>query len=318
MACIIETRGLTRKFGEFTAVDQVSLCVNEGSIYGFLGPNGSGKTTLIRVLCGLLRASQGSAMVMGLNVSTDTERIKSSIGYMSQQFSLYSDLTVIENLRFYGRVYSIPRSQFNDRIEEMIGTVGIGEYRNRQARELSGGWKQRLALACALIHRPKLVFLDEPTAGIDPVARRDLWDLLFQLSEQGITFFVTTHYMDEAERCSHVGYIYFAKLLAHGTPGELKRMETVSPSGTERLEIRCDRLPQALARLKVFGHVRDATILGDAMHVLIDEGCGTSVVAHLTANGFGEVSSRPIPPSLEDVFVTLTRAQDKVRNVQRV
>ncbi|GMU94070.1 MAG: hypothetical protein AMXMBFR4_31280 [Candidatus Hydrogenedentota bacterium] len=315
MACVIETRDLTRRFGDFTAVDQVSLCVDEGSIYGFLGPNGSGKTTLIRVLCGLLRATQGSAVVLGLDVSRETERIKSSIGYMSQQFSLYGDLTVLENLRFYGRIYSIPRSLLDKRIEEMIGFVGIGEYRNRQAQQLSGGWKQRLALACALIHRPKLVFLDEPTAGIDPVARRNLWDLLFQLSEQGITFFVTTHYMDEAERCSHVGYIYFAKLLAHGTPGELKRLPEISPCGTERLEVRCDRLPQALARMREFAQVRDATIFGDAMHVVVDEGSAHAVVDHLAANDFGEVSARPIPPSLEDVFVTLTRSQDHARDV---
>lgn len=310
MACIIETRGLSRQFGKFTAVDQVSLSVEEGSIYGFLGPNGSGKTTLIRMLCGLLRASGGSAKVLGHDIRTRTEQIKSSIGYMSQQFSLYGDLTVLENLRFYGRIYAVPHTRLGARIEEMIEITGLGEYRKRQARQLSGGWRQRLALGCALLHRPKLVFLDEPTAGIDPVARRNLWNLLFRLSEEGITFFLTTHYMDEAERCSHVGYIYFSRLLASGTPQELKNSPEVTPSGTERLEVRCPRLTLAMGKLRDMPYVRDITILGESMHILASAGSAVRLSRDLDEAGFANPSVQAIQPSLEDVFVTLTRLRD--------
>lgn len=312
MADIIETNDLTRRFGKFTAVDRLSLRVSEGSIYGFLGPNGSGKTTVIRVLCGLLRASEGSAKVLGFDVRTETEKIKSSIGYMSQQFSLYGDLTVLENLRFYGRIYAVPRGQLNSRIEELVELMGLDEYRKRQARQLSGGWRQRLALACALLHRPTLVFLDEPTAGIDPVARRNLWDLLFRLSEGGVTFFLTTHYMDEAERCSHVGYIYFSQLLASGSPSELKNLPNVSPSGTERLEVRCHRLSQAMALLRSTSYVHDITIFGDSVHILAAQGNTDRLKQDLEQAGFAEPEIRFILPSLEDVFVSLTRQRDRV------
>lgn len=311
----IVTESLSRRFGDFTAVDSVSLRVETSAIFGFLGPNGSGKTTLMRMLCGLLRPSAGHARVLGLDAAREAETIKHNIGYMSQQFSLYRDLTVMQNLRFYARIYGIPRAERAARIDDVIRIVGIGDYRSRLAGALSGGWKQRLALACALVHRPKLMFLDEPTAGIDPVARRDLWDLLFDLSGKGVTFFVTTHYMDEAERCTHVAYIYFSKLLVCGPPNELKRLPEITPTGAERVEIRCARLPGAMALLNTQSCVHDATIFGDALHALIDDGAQTHVAQALDAHQFGPVRITPIPPTLEDVFVTLTRMKDRERNV---
>ena len=307
MKTVITTENLTRRFGHFTAVDGVSLEIEEGDIFGFLGPNGSGKSTVIRMLCGLLMPSEGNARVLGCDVVRQSEKVKHNIGYMSQQFSLYPDLTVIENLTFYARIYGIPRRDRRPRIEDVIRTAGIQDYRKRLAGNLSGGWKQRLALACALVHQPRLLFLDEPTAGIDPVARRELWNLLFELSGQGVTFFVTTHYMDEAERCSHVGYIYFSKLIVCGTPGELKQLEEISPEGTVRLEVRCQRLPSAMRILSTKPYVRDVTIFADSLHVLAERGHDQRIAADLEDSGFTQPQVVTIPPTLEDVFVTLTQ-----------
>ncbi len=314
MPSVIVADGLTRRFGHFTAVDNVNLEIEKGDIFGFLGPNGSGKTTLIRMLCGLLRPSAGRATVMGYDTFHESELVKQSIGYMSQKFSLYTDLTVMENLRFYARVYGIPRHERTQRIDDVISIVGIGEYRKRLASELSGGWKQRLALACALVHQPRMMFLDEPTAGIDPVARRDLWNLLFDLAGQGSTFFVTTHYMDEAERCSHVGYIYYSKLIICGTPNELKQVPEVSPEGTVRLEVRCPRLANAMRHLNTFPYVRDATIFADSLHALVERGGENRIASDLAEGGFESPEVYPIPPTLEDVFVTLTRSREAARN----
>lgn len=307
MKSAIRTENLTRRFGNVTAVDGVNLDIEEGDIFGFLGPNGSGKSTVIRMLCGLLMPSEGTAEVLGSDVVRDSESVKHSIGYMSQQFSLYPDLTVMENLTFYARIYGIPSRNRRARIEEVIDIVGIQDYRKRLAGNLSGGWKQRLALACALVHQPRLMFLDEPTAGIDPVARRELWNLLFDLSSQGVTFFVTTHYMDEAERCSHVGYIYFSKLIVCGTPNELKQLEEISPAGTVRLEVRCQRLPSAMRILSDKPYVRDVTIFADSLHLLAEEGHEDRIGADLKAAGFTQTQVVTIPPTLEDVFVTLTQ-----------
>jgi len=305
----IETNQLTIRFGNFTAVDHVSLTVNEGEIYGFLGPNGSGKTTIIKTLCGLLTPAAGQGQVLGFDCVKEADEIRQRVGYMSQNFSLYADLTVKENIEFYAGVYGLRGDYLRQRKQGVIELTHLEPYLDRRAGRLSGGWKQRLALACAFIHEPRLMFLDEPTAGIDPVARRDLWDLLFQLSGQGVTFFVTTHYMDEAERCGRVGYIYLSKLIANGTPDELKRIPEVTPRGTRRIEVYTGHTAAALATLKGKPYVRGATIFGQSIHLLMDEAVSIDQVkADLERDGFTGAEIRPILPSLEDVFVTLTNA----------
>jgi ABC-2 type transport system ATP-binding protein len=305
----IKTNNLTIRFGKFTAVDRVSIAVEQGEIYGFLGPNGSGKTTLIKALCGLLTPSEGSGQVLGLDCVRQADEIRQHVGYMSQKFSLYEDLTVKENIEFYAGVYGLRGDYLRRRKDDAIAMTHLEPYLGRRAGKLSGGWKQRLALACAFIHEPKLMFLDEPTAGIDPVARRDLWDLLFQLSGLGVTFFVTTHYMDEAERCGRVGYIYLSKLIANGTPDELKEIPEASPPGTRRIEINTSHTSNALAAIKRKPYVRSATIFGQSIHLLMDDQISPDKVkADLTAEGFAQADVLPIKPSLEDVFVTLTNS----------
>jgi len=303
----ISAEHLLRRFGNFTAVNDVSFRVEKGEIFGFLGPNGSGKTTVIKMLTGLLPLSGGSARVEGLDVRTESEAVREQIGYMSQNFSLYYDLTVLENLRFYGRIYGLEPARLKQRIKEIIELNGLAPYLNRLAAQLSGGWKQRLALGCAMLHQPKLLFLDEPTAGIDPVARRQLWDLLFELSGHGITFFVTTHYMDEAERCSHVAYIYYGKLIADGTPDSLRQLPDVQPAGTMRVEITAPEVTRALRLARHIPGIRSATIFGQSIHALVDESFDLESLRHqLGKNGIAVTEIRPLAPSLEDVFVELS------------
>jgi ABC-type multidrug transport system ATPase subunit len=303
----ISAQNLVRRFGSLAAVNDVSFRVEQGEIFGFLGPNGSGKTTVIKMLTGLLPLSSGSALVEGLDVGTDSESVRERIGYMSQNFSLYYDLTVAENLQFYGRIYSLEPARLKRRIEEIVQLNGLAPYLNRLAAQLSGGWKQRLALGCAMLHEPKLLFLDEPTAGIDPVARRQLWDLLFELSGHGITFFVTTHYMDEAERCSHVAYIYYGKIIADGTPDSLRELPEVNPQGTQRVEITTPEVTRALRLARQIAGIRSATIFGQSIHALIDDHFNLDDLrAQLLKSGIAVTEIRPLAPSLEDVFVELT------------
>jgi ABC-2 type transport system ATP-binding protein len=303
----IAAEHLVRRFGTFTAVNDVSFRVEKGEIFGFLGPNGSGKTTVIKMLTGLLPLTGGAAQVEGLDVRTHPEEVRERIGYMSQKFSLYDDLTVAENLQFYGRIYSLPADRLKRRMEEIVELNGLAPYLDRLAAKLSGGWKQRLALGCAMLHEPKLLFLDEPTAGIDPVARRQLWDLLFELSGHGITFFVTTHYMDEAERCSHVAYIYYGKIIADGTPNSLRELPEVQPRGTLRVEITTPEVTRALRFARQIPGIRSATIFGQSIHALIEDHFDLhDLREELLKNGIAVAEIRPLAASLEDVFVELT------------
>lgn len=304
---VIAVDNITIKYGDFVAVNNVSFHVPEGEIFGLLGPNGSGKTTLIKTLCGLITPAAGGAAILGLNVSRQPDEIKEQIGYMSQKFSLYEYLTVEENLDFYASAYGLKGDYLDRRKAELIELVGIGKFLNRRASQLSGGWRQRLALICTLIHEPQIVFLDEPTAGIDPVARRELWDIIFKFAGAGVTFFVTTHYMDEAERCGRIGYLYLSELIACGTPEELKALKEVSPRGTMRLEVNCPSTSAARNIIQQLDYVRESTIFGQSIHVLMETTRSPEqLVRELAAHGFANVQVAPIEPSLEDVFVTLT------------
>lgn len=304
---MIECEGLTKRFGAFTAVDHVSFSVGKGSIFGFLGPNGSGKSTVIRMLCGILEPSDGSARIGGHDVVRNSESIKEIIGYMSQKFSLYDELTVDENLIFSGKLYGLSGPSLYRRRDELIAITHLEPYLHRRAALLSGGWRQRLAMACSLMHRPQVLFLDEPTAGIDPVARRELWDLLFQFAGQGMTLFVTTHYMDEAERCDHVGYIYLSKLIVCGQPDELKHLPEVNPPGTRRLDVTCDHVTVALQAMHDLSGVRSATVFGQSMHLLVDEKITPADIEQkLHSVGVTHLEIHQIGPSLEDVFVELS------------
>lgn len=307
---MVSAAELTRTFGDFVAVDRVSFEVAPGEIFGFLGSNGAGKTTVIRMLCGLLKPTAGSGTVAGFDISARAAEIKTRIGYMSQKFSLYSDLTVDENLRFWAGTYGVWGKQFEERRDWAFEMTGVGSRRNALVADLPGGFRQRLALSCALLHRPPVVFLDEPTGGVDPEARRRFWDLIDDLSAEGVTVFVTTHYMDEAERCHRVALMHAGKLLALDTVPDLKKI--FAPGSV--LEVECRDAARALEHLDDLSEVVDAALFGNHLHaVLTAPEAAQAVQHHLEAREFAPVSLRPVPPSLEDVFIRSIREAEEGR-----
>ncbi len=296
----VVVRDLTKRFGDFTAVDHISFEVRTGEIFGFLGPNGSGKTTTIRMLLGLLRPTEGEARVLGIDITREPQAIAARVGYMSQKFSLYPDLTVDENLTFYGRAYGLRGKVLARRKDEVLETIGLARQRTRVTANLAGGWQQRLALGAAILHRPELLFLDEPTAGVDPVSRRNFWRLLYDLAARNTTIFVTTHYMDEAEQCHRLAFIHRGKIIAMGPPGQIKRDRMTG----QVVEILCDRPDVAIQALREAG-VPEVALYGQRIHA-----AGPGLEARLSAlesllkqAGAGPRTLRIIPPSLEDVFI---------------
>jgi len=304
----VEVEDLVKTFGSFVAVDHIHFHVERGEVFGFLGPNGAGKSTTIRVLCGLLMPTSGKGKVAGFDIMEEPESIKQVIGYMSQKFSLYDDLTVIENLHFFGGIYGLSGVLQKEREGEVLERVGLKELRDRMTRTLAVGWKQSLALGCAILHRPSILFLDEPTSGVDPISRRNFWSLIQQMGEKGVTTFVTTHYMDEAEYCDRLALIYRGKIIALGTPTELK-LKTL-PQGV--MEVECDPLLPALDLLKKESWVSEAAVFGDSLHVIGKEGSKIEREISLLFQKNGIVLKRMerIRPSLEDVFVSLIEREE--------
>ncbi len=301
---------LTRRFGDFVAVDRVSFEVTKGEIFGFLGPNGSGKSTTIRMLTGILSPTSGRGTVAGFDVMTQAEKIKRHIGYMSQKFSLYEDLTVEENIDFYAGIYRIPTKIRQERKNWVIEMAGLQNHRHSRTAILSGGWKQRLALGCAVLHEPPIIFLDEPTSGVDPLSRRRFWDLIYELSEKGVTVFVTTHYMEEAEYCDRLGLIHRGELIAIGSPEELKTRFMKE----DVMNVQCQQPQDAIEILEALDSVREAALFGNGLHIVTPdaETAGPEIRAALAAAGLRIDQIQPIRPSMEDVFVSLVEARDRM------
>jgi len=307
----VVTEGLTRRFGKLTAVDHLNLRVRAGELYGFLGPNGAGKSTTLRMLCGILEPSEGRGTVLGIDLVAQPERVKSAIGYMSQKFSLYDDLTAEENLTFYARVYMVPRAERGRRVARMVRLADLTGQEKKRAAFLSGGYRQRLALACAMVHHPRLVFLDEPTAGIDPVSRRNFWGVIRRLVEEGITVVVTTHYMDEAELCDTLGFIYQGKLIAHGTPVTIKAEAFRKPV----IEVDAADLRRAMDLLGEWEAVEEVVKVGSRLRLILADEGGTvdGVVRYLGERGVAVGGAREVEPSVEDLFVSFVDAERKAR-----
>jgi ABC-2 type transport system ATP-binding protein len=310
----VVVRELEKRFGTFIAVNRVSFDVGRGEIFGFLGPNGAGKSTTIRMLCGILEPTAGSGRVGGFDVRAQPEEIKATIGYMSQKFSLYQDLTVEENIDFYSGIYRIPPGEKAARKQWVLEMAGLAEHRRRPAGVLSGGWKQRLALGCAIVHRPPIVFLDEPTSGVDPISRRRFWDLIYQMAADGVTVFVTTHYMDEAEYCDRLALIYRGELIALGAPEALK----TTLMKEHVLEIVCDRPEQAMAELEAVPQVKEVALFGKGLHAVASNADEAAPLVRQFLAGRGHRVDRVerITPSLEDVFVSLIEARDRAEPPQ--
>ncbi len=301
----IESSKLTKKFDKVTAVNNLNLAIEEGEIFGFLGPNGAGKSTTIRMLCGILEPTSGSATVGGYNIITEADKIKTIIGYMSQSFGLYQDLTVEENLAFFSKLYITDKKEAARQREEIIETTGLGKYLKYLAANLSGGWKQRLALACAVVHRPRILFLDEPTAGIDPVSRRIMWDFLYDLARNGMTLFVTTHYMEEAERCNKIGFIWEGNLVAYDTPQGIKDNFNLY----QIIKIQCKKINEVFKLLQGHELIKDINIYGDALHLAVDsaEEAMPALNHFLQDKAIKINEMNIISPSIEDVFVALSK-----------
>jgi len=307
----VETRQLTRRFGKRVAVDRLDLHVRAGELYGFLGPNGAGKSTTLRMLCGILEPSEGGGTVLGIDLVAEPERIKSVIGYMSQKFSLYDELTVDENLTFYARVYEVPRAQRAARLAQMVQLADLSGRESQIAGTLSGGYRQRLALACALVHSPRLIFLDEPTAGVDPVSRRNFWGLIRRLADQGTTIIVTTHYMDEAELCDTLGFIYQGKLIAQGSPHAIKTETFRRPV----IEVEVDDLRRVSDLLADWEAVEEVVRIGTRLRVVMgsEHANATDVSEFLTRAGLPPRWVHDVEPSVEDLFVSFVDKERKAR-----
>ncbi len=307
----ILVQNLTKKFGEFVAVDDVSFYVNTGEVFGWLGPNGAGKTTTIRMLLGLLHPTSGSTHVLGFNSATQTKKMHGVVGYMSQQFTLYNDLTAAENIRFYGMVYGLSNRDLRQRQKEIIQMAGLEGRENSLTSNLSGGWKQRLALGCAIVHRPKVVFLDEPTAGVDPISRRDFWTLIYSMAKEGVTILVTTHYMDEAELCQRIGFISQGKLVALDTPANLKETQMRG----DVLEITVDQPDKAMRLLKAAQAnatlpLDEVALYGAQVHAVVPNSAQYKPIIQslLTEEGLVVRGIEWVAPSLEDVFISSVNA----------
>ena len=305
----VETRSLVKRFGAFTAVDHVSLQVQRGEIFGFLGPNGAGKSTTIRILCGLLEPTEGEATVAGFDVRTQSEQIKRNIGYMSQKFSLYDDLTVEENIDFFSGIYGVPRERREQRKDYVLHMAGLTEKRLTITALLAGGWKQRLALGCAILHEPPILFLDEPTSGVDPIARRSFWELIYQLSAAGHTIFVSTHYMDEAEYCHRVALMYRGKVIALGTPAELKH----SLASHHILQLESSDLIGSMTAIEGAPHVLASAVFGAGLHVDVEDAKAAEpeIRDRLAAAGISISVLEQIEPTMEDVFVAMIEREDR-------
>lgn len=310
----VVVKDLERRFGNFIAVNRVSFEVSRGEIFGFLGPNGAGKSTTIRMLCGILAPTGGTGTVAGFDLLTQPEMIKAHIGYMSQKFSLYEDLTVEENIDFYGGIYRIPQEKKKERKEWVIEMSGLKEHRQSKAAVLSGGWKQRLALGCAILHEPPVIFLDEPTSGVDPISRRQFWGLIYELSDKGVTVFVTTHYMDEAEYCDRLGLIYRGELIAIGTPEALK----TELMKEDVIEVMCERPQDAMGVVEKIPGIKEVALFGKGLHAVAEDGEAAvpAVLKILREHGFQTERTEKIVPSLEDVFVSLIEARDRAEKPQ--
>lgn len=303
----VEAIDLSKKFGDFTAVDRVSFTIPKGEIFGLLGPNGAGKTTTIRMLCGLLAPTSGVGRVVGFDVASQPEKVKANLGYMSQKFSLYNDLTAFENLDFYARIYRLPGKTRNNRTDTLIEMAGLKDHRNELTANLSGAWRQRLALACAIVHEPPMLFLDEPTAGVDPISRREFWNLIYELAGRGVSVLATTHNMDEAEYCNEIGLMYQARLIARDDPDSLKEK---LPG--RLLEIECDHPGRAIDLLQDIPGVIDAAFHGILLHVIVeDEALQCRLREALEENAITVQRIERVLPSLEDVFVGMVDAENR-------